>query len=78
MESIRSCIFSIMCDEYKDIFNKEQLTFCMRWVNSDLEVYEKLLGFYEILDIKSSTIVKVINEILLRYQLNLAMWRGQC
>ena len=78
LESIRSCIFSIMCDEYKDISNKEQLTFCMRWVNSDLEVYEKLLGFYEIVDTKSSTIVKVINEILLKYQLNLDICRGQC
>ena len=78
LESVRSCIFSIMCDEHKDISNKEQLTFCMRWVTNNLEVCQKLLEFYEMLDIKSSTIVKVINEILLRYQLNLDMCRGQC
>ena len=39
-EPVRSCIFSVMCDEYKEVCNKEQLTFCMCWVNNDLEVSE--------------------------------------
>ena len=67
-----------MCDEYKDVSNKEQLTFCMRWVNNDLEVSEKFLGFYEIPNIKNSTIVTVMKSILLRYQLNVNMCRGHC
>ena len=50
----------------------------MSWVNNDLEVSEKFLGFYEIPDIKSSTIVTVMKDILLRYQLNLDMCAGQC
>ena len=70
--------FSVMCDEYTDVSNKEQLTFCMRWVNNDLEISEKFLGFYEIPDIKSSIIVTVMKDILLRYQLNLDVCRGQC
>ena len=52
-----------MCDEYKDVSNKEQLTFCMRWVNNDLEVSEKFLGFHEIPNIKNSTIVTVMKGI---------------
>ena len=40
----------------------------MRWANNDLEVS----------DIESSTIVTVMTDILLRYQLNLDMCRGQC
>ena len=48
LEPVRSCIFSVMCDEYTDVSNKEQLFFCMCWVNNDLEVSEKFLGFYEI------------------------------
>ena len=78
MELVRSCIFSVMCDEYTDVFDKEQLTFCMRWVNNDLQVSEEFLGFYEIPDIKSSTTVTVTKDTLLRYQLNLDMCRGQC
>ena len=67
-----------MCDEYTDVSNKEQFTFCMHWVSNDLEISEKFLGFYEIRDIKSSTIVTVMKDILLKYQLNLDMCRGQC
>ena len=47
-------------------------------MNNDLEVSEKFLGFCEIPDIKGSTIVTVTKDILLRYQLNLNMCRGQC
>ena len=47
-------------------------------MNNELEVCEKFLGFYEIPDIKSSTIVTVMKDILLRYQLNLDICRGQC
>ena len=78
MEPVRTCFFLVMCDGYTDVSHEEQLTFCMRWMNNDLEVSEKLLGFYEIPDTKSSTIVTVVKDILLRYQLNLHMCRGQC
>ena len=78
LEPVRTCIFSIMCDEYTDISNKEQLTFCMRWVNDDLQVSEKFLGFYEIPNIRSNTIVAVMKDILIRYQLRLDMCRGHC
>ena len=67
-----------MWDEYTDVSDKEQLTFYMRWANNDLEVFEKILGFYEISDKKSSTIVTVMKDILLRCHLNLDMCRGQC
>ena len=78
LETVRSCIFSVMRDEYTDVSNKEQLTFCMRWVTNDIEVSEKFIGFYEIPDITSSTIVTVMKDILLKYQLNLDLCRGQC
>ena len=47
-------------------------------MNNDIEVSEKFLVFLEIPDIKSRTIVTVMKDILLRYQLNLDMYRGQC
>ena len=75
LEPVRSCIFLVICDEYKDVSNKERLTLCMCWVNNDLEVlffiYLEFLEFYEIPDIKSSTIVTVL-------KVNLDMCRGQC
>ena len=68
LKPVGSCIFPVMCDEYTDVSNKEQLTFSIRWVNNDLEVPETFLGFYEIPDIKSSTVVTAMKNILLRYQ----------
>ena len=76
LKTIRGNMYSIMCDEYTDIANKEQLTFCLRWVTGNLEVHENFLGFYEIPDIKSATIVSVIKDTLTRYQLSLDMCRG--
>ena len=76
LKPVRSCYFSVMCDDYTDVSDKVQLTFCMRWVNNDIE--EKFLGFCEFPDIKSSTIVTVMKDISLRYQLNLDMCRDQC
>ena len=69
LEPVYSSIFSVMCDGYTEAFNKEQLTFCICWVNNDLEVSGKILGFYEIPDKKSSTNVAVMKDILLRYQI---------
>ena len=37
-----------MCDEYTDISNKEQLSICVRLVDSILEAHEDFLGYYEI------------------------------
>ena len=66
-----------MCDEYTNVSNKDELTFCMRWVDNDVEVSEEFLGFYEIRNMKSNSIATDMKDMLLRYQLNLDMCRGQ-
>lgn len=78
LKSISGNIYSIMADEYTDVSNKEQLTFCLRWVTDALDVAEKFLGFYEVPNISSATIVAVLKDILSRYQLNPDLCRGQC
>ena len=42
-----------------------------------MNVFENF-GFYEIVNIKTSTIVSVIKDIMIRYKLNLEACRGQC
>ena len=68
----------MICDKYTDCSNKELLTFCLRWVISNLHVFEHLLGFYEIPDIQSSTIVSVIKDVMIRMQLKFDKCGGQC
>ncbi|KAJ8018695.1 Zinc finger MYM-type protein 1 [Holothuria leucospilota] len=61
----QSGFYSIISDEYTDITNKEQLTFCLRWVDKSLEAHEYFLGFYNIPNISSETIV--VKDALVRH-----------
>ena len=66
-----------MADEYTDITNKEQFFFCIRTVDDNLEVMEDFFSFYELENIKSVTVVNVIKDILLRFNLSLQHYRGK-
>ncbi|XP_066910501.1 zinc finger MYM-type protein 1-like [Clytia hemisphaerica] len=69
--------FSMIADEGTDISNKEQLSFCLRTVDENLEAYEDFIGFHQLENIKSDVIVRVIKDILLRLNLSLENCRGQ-
>ena len=69
--------FAIMADEYTDKSNKEQLSFCVRTVADSLEPVEESLGFYELGNIKSDTIIRVIKDIMVRLNIQLENCRGQ-
>ena len=56
VSEIRGGFFSIICDEYTDISNKEQLTICIRWVDKELQAHEDFLGFYNVPDIGAETL----------------------
>ena len=72
---MRKGFYSIMCDEGTDCSNLEHLS--TRIVDDELEVHEDFLGFYEIENIKSDTIVFAINDVLLRFNLSLDLCLGQ-
>ena len=72
-----SNFYSVMCDEYTDISNKEQLAICVRWVDDNLKAHEDFLGFYQITNIKRDTIVSTIKDALIRFKLPLTDLRGQ-
>ena len=72
-----STYYSIMCDEYTDVANKEQLSFCIRWIDEYLSAKEDFLGYYELPNIKSDTIFTVIKDCLLRFGLSIQNLRGQ-
>ena len=76
LQSLLKTIYSTMCDEYTNCSNHEQLTFYLHWVEA-LKAHKTFLGFYKIPDIKSSTVVSVIKDILTRYQLRMKNFRGQ-
>lgn len=68
---------SLICDEHTDIANKEQVTLCFRWMDSELVAHEDFVSFYEIPNIAADTIVSVIKDALIRLNLPLDKCRGQ-
>jgi hypothetical protein len=77
LDSARSSqFFAIMADEYTDISNKELLSICLRWIE-DLRVHEDFVGYYQLSNIKSETIVNAIKDCLVRMQLSLKDLRAQ-
>ena len=64
-EEIRGPFCELICDEYADILNKEQLTLCLRWIDECFSVCEGFLDFYEVLSINSGTIVSAIRDVSL-------------
>ena len=77
LEAIRKGFYSIICDEGTDCSNLEHLSFNTRIVDDEVEVHEDFLGFYEIENIKSDTIVSAIKDVLLRFNLSLDLCVGQ-
>ena len=73
-----SSCYSIMADETTDVSNQEQLTIVLRWVDSDFSVHEEFVGLHAVPSISSDTLVSVIKDILIRFNLPLSKARGQC
>ena len=55
--------YSMMADEGTDVSNAEQLSFCVRSVDDNLNVDEDFLGFYELDNIRSAIIVKAMKSL---------------
>ena len=77
-DEMRDSFYATICDEYTDISDKEQLTLCLRWVDKLFNINKDFLGFYQLENIKSDTIVSAIRDVLLRTQISLDNCRGQC
>lgn len=73
----KNSYFSLICDEYTDVYNKEQLTFCLRWIGENLEAQEDLAGFYQILNNEADTITSAIRDALTWLKHSLNECRGQ-
>ena len=78
MEETRCFFFALICDEYTNISNKEQLKLCFRWIDGCYSIYEDLLGFSGVSNIKSVAIVSNIRDVLLLTQISLDKCRVQC
>ena len=79
LESIHTSPFlAVMVDETTDKSNKEQLRLVARWVSGDFTVSEGFLGLHYLSATDAQSIVSVMKDAFLRFQIPLAKLRGQC
>ncbi|XP_018377428.1 PREDICTED: zinc finger MYM-type protein 1-like [Trachymyrmex cornetzi] len=70
--------YSIIVDETMDVSRLEQISISSRITLPDFTVKEIFMGFYETSNTKSETLLNIIKDILLRYELDITKLRGQC
>ena len=70
--------FTIMVDETTDIANTEQMVFCLRYVDDQLNSHEEFIGMHSLDSTTAQSITHTIEDILLRLSLQLVNCRGQC
>ena len=74
----QSKLFSIICDESRDISNKEQLTCVLRWVSTtNLSVHKDFLGMYQLEKTDAETITSSLKDIWLQCNLKTEDLRWQ-
>ena len=78
MKDVSGQWFTIMVDETTDMTNTEQMVFCLRYVDSNLEVHEEFIGLYSLESTSAESLVSTIKDVLLRMNLRIENCRGQC
>lgn len=71
--------FSVLADETSDIFNKEQLTICVRYVNLEQKkIREDFLQFVEVTDVSGKALAQTIlqNLEIMGLELNYLIGQG--
>ena len=71
--------FSVMADEARDVSNTEQLSLIIRYVNTDLDIKEKFVGFLECTEgVTGEGLASIILAKLGDIDLNIQKVWGQC
>jgi len=67
-----------MIDETTDLSSTEQVVLVFRWVDDALSVHEEFIGLYQTDSIAAASLLKIIEDTLLRLNLKFEMCCGQC
>lgn len=70
--------YSVMVDETTDISVTEQVSFCFRHVDANLQVHENFVGFHSTSLTNADVLFKLLKDVVIRFYLGLDNCRGQC
>ena len=69
--------YALIADEIRDKSGSEQFAISLRWVDTDCNVYEDLIGLVEVESTTAESLSSTIKDTLLRSALQLSQCRGQ-
>lgn len=69
IEVKEAAMYSIMADTTPDLSHKDQLSVCLRYVNSKAEVCERLIAIDEIVDKTGKGIASKISDVMSKIRL---------
>ena len=79
VKEIQECKeFAIIVDETSDTSGKEQLSFCVRTVDEQLNPRGYFLGLYEVQSTTADSLLSVVKDIFQRFNLSFDNLRAQC
>ena len=70
--------FAVIADEARDVSKKEQLSLCLRYVNKQLEVNERFVGFSDLCDLDAKALAEKIVARLQVLGLDIKQCVAQC
>jgi len=77
MDDLGDDYFAILADQSSDVYQKEQLALCLRYVDKKGKVVERFLGVVHVGDTTSATLKLAIETLLMEHSLSLSRIRGQ-
>ncbi|XP_050125550.1 uncharacterized protein LOC126602689 [Malus sylvestris] len=77
MDGLKDKFFSILVDEARDVYVKEQMAMVLRYVDDNGHVIERFVGIQHVTDTTSSSLKDAIDTLFSRYGLSISKLRGQ-
>jgi Domain of unknown function (DUF4371) len=74
----KSVWYSIMVDETTDCTRNEQMVFCFRICNEELEVHEMFISFCDLQQQDAETLFNTVKQVLNNNKVEISNCRGQC
>jgi hypothetical protein len=69
--------FALIGDETTDVSRMQQMSICLRWVDSSFAVHEDFVGMYEVNRADSQQLSSILLDVLMRFGLSINNLRGQ-
>ena len=64
--------FAMLADETRDIYNREQLVHCLRYATEKYEIYEDVIGLYQLDNTRASTVHSALKYCFLQLGISFA------